>query len=140
MFIEPYSDEYLFFNEQTGQYEITAQNLLDNYGIELNNAVNDNPNSIKAVLRLATTSVYNFIHKHSLNTCEQDWIISHTESGRKIINDALCQQFLYIKQAGYLSRSTDITKRALKIDDDAAEILEQIIPEVGYSILYTGTM
>ncbi len=137
MFIKPYSDDYLEYNEVTGRYTLTEENLKQNYGVNFgsNDAV-----GIQGVLNMVSISIYNFIHKHNNDNKKQDMMIACTDTGRQIINDAMCMQFMYVKQAGYLSRSTDKNKRALAIDEDAKEILFQVIPEFGCSVLYCGVL
>lgn len=135
MIIQPYSDDYLEYNELTNRYVLTAKNLQENYGIVLGNEV-----GIKGILNMVSISIYNYIHKHNVNNAKQDMMIAFTDKGRQIINDAMCMQFLYMKQVGYLSRSTDKEKRALAIDEDAKEILMQVIPEFGCSVLYCGVI
>ena len=135
MFIQPYSDDYLVYNELTGRYVLTAKNIEENYGITLGNNV-----GVQGILNMVSISIYNFIHKHNFNNEKQDAMIAFTEKGRKIINDAMCMQFLYIKQAGYLNRSTDKDKRTMAIDEDAKDILLQVIPEFGCSVLYCGVL
>ena len=136
--IKPYSDDYLTYNETTGRYVLTTKNLLENYGIDLNSSANSV--GAQGILNMVSISIYNFIHKHNFNNEMQDYMIASTEKGRKIINDAMCMQFMYIRQAGYLSRSTDKDKRAMAIDEDAKEILSQVIPEFGCSVLYCGVL
>ena len=136
--IKPYSDDYLTYNENTGRYVLTTKNLLENYGIDLDSSANNV--GAQGILNMVSISIYNFIHKHNFNNEMQDYMIASTEKGRKIINDAMCMQFMYIRQAGYLSRSTDKDKRAMAIDEDAKEILSQVIPEFGCSVLYCGVL
>ena len=136
--IKPYSDDYLTYNENTGRYVLTTKNLLENYGIDLTSSANGV--GAQGILNMVSISIYNYIHKHNINTAMQDYMIASTETGRKIINDAMCMQFMYIRQAGYLSRSTDKDKRAMAIDEDAKEILMQVIPEFGCSVLYCGVL
>ena len=136
--IKPDSDDYLTYNENTGRYVLTTKNLLENYGIDLNSSANSV--GAQGILNMVSISIYNFIHKHNFNNEMQDYMIASTEKGRKIINDAMCMQFMYIRQAGYLSRSTDKDKRAMAIDEDAKEILSQVIPEFGCSVLYCGVL
>lgn len=136
MFIQPYSDDYLVYNELTGRYVLTAKNIQDNYGI----VIGDNKIGVQGILNMVSISIYNFIHKHNIDNAKQDTMIAFTEKGRQIINDAMCMQFLYIRQVGYLNRSTDKDKRALAIDEDAKEILSEVIPEFGCSVLYCGVL
>lgn len=135
MIIQPYSDDYLIFNENTNRYVLTEKNLQENYGVVMQaNA------GVQGILNMVSIQIYNYIHKHNNDTQKQDLMIACTDTGRKIINDAMCMQFLYIKQSGYLSRSTDKDKRALAIDEDAKDILMQVIPEFGCSVLYCGVL
>lgn len=135
MIIQPYSDDYLIFNENTNRYVLTEKNLQENYGVVMQaNA------GVQGILNMVSIQIYNYIHKHNNDNQKQDLMIACTDTGRKIINDAMCMQFLYIKQSGYLSRSTDKDKRALAIDEDAKDILMQVIPEFGCSVLYCGVL
>lgn len=139
----PYSDEYMVFDEKTSRYVLTAKYILDAYGIDLQSIVNDrnaiNPQAMsERVLRMVSNAVYNEIHKYNVNTQVQDQMITYVPSARDKIQRAMAEQFLYFMENGDLSRSTLPEKRALSFDKNALAVLEEVLPELGISLLYTG--
>ena len=70
----------------------------------------------------------------------QDYIIAKVPSARKMIQEAMEEQLLYMSLKGDLSRSTDKEKRELAIDETAKEICARVLPELGISIIYTGDL
>lgn len=139
----PYSDEYMVFDEKTNRYVLTEKYILDSYGIDLQSIVNDrnaiNPQAMsERILRTVSNAVYNEIHKYNVNTAVQDQMIMFIPSARDKIKRAMAEQLLYFMENGDLSRSTDVDKRALSFDKNALAVLEEILPEVGISLLYTG--
>lgn len=138
MFIKPYSDEYLFYDDLSGQYVLTEKAVLDYLGINLTNAAKDASTGVKALLKRVSMLTYRRIHENATDEKQRDCIVATTETGRKIIFDAMLEQFFYMKNVGDLSLSVDKEKRLLYFSDTAQEILEQNIPEVGFSLLYVG--
>ncbi len=138
MIIKPYSDDYLFFNEPTGQYELTEKAVLDRLGINLAESVKKNGGSFAEILKRVSLLTYRKIHEHSNDDAMRDYIIATTSTGRTLIFEAMLEQFFYMKQVGDLSLSVDKERRALYFSDTAYEILETNIPEIGHSILYAG--
>ena len=138
MFIKPYSDEYLFYDDLSGHYVLTEKAVLDYLGINLTNAAKDASTGIKAFLKRVSMLTYRRIHENTTDEKLRDCIVATTETGRKIIFDAMLEQFFYMKNVGDLSLSIDKEKRLLYFSDTAQEILEQDIPEVGFSLLYAG--
>lgn len=139
----PYSDEYMVFDEKTNRYVLTAKYILDAYGIDLQSIVNDrnaiNPQAMsERVLGMVSNAVYNEIHKYNVNTQVQDQMITYVPSARDKIQRAMAEQFLYFMENGDLSRSTLPEKRALSFDKNALAVLEEVLPELGISLLYTG--
>lgn len=134
MYIDAYSDEQLVFDEYKGQYRLTAKAILDNLGIDLSGAMKDNANGTTAILWRISALVYKKIHEYNSDTEWQDSVIAHTETGRRIIKDAMLDQFLYVKTVGDLSMSTDVNKRACWFSTTTEEILFRVIPEIGTSI------
>lgn len=139
----PYSDEYMIFDEQSNRYVLTERYVLDALGVDLQNIVNDR-NAVNAqamvqrILRTVSNAVYNEIHRYNVNTAVQDQLIMYVPSARDKIKRAMAEQLLYFMENGDLSRSTDVDKRALSFDKNALAVLEEILPEVGISLLYTG--
>lgn len=134
MFVTPYSDEYMTYNETRGHYVLTAKAVLDNLGIDLNVNVKDNANGVNAFLMRVSELTYRKMHEYGDNT-EQDSVIATTETGRKIIFNAMLEQFFYVKAVGDLSLSTDRDERALYASDALIEIFEETIPEIGRSVI-----
>ena len=135
--MKPYSDNFLRFDEQSKRYILTNLDLIENFGIDLQERLT-NVNAINGVLNQISIQIYGYIHKHSVKNIIQDYIIATTEKGRDIIKRAMEQQMIYFLQNGDLSRSTDKEKRQIAIDENAKEILLETIPEINTSILYTG--
>lgn len=137
--IQPYSDEYMFFDKATNRYVLTEKDVLETVGVNLS-ARSKSEESKRAYLRLASTQIYNYIHKHNMNNELQDFIISHTETGRAIIKEAMEMQVLLFASAGNLSVLPDENMRRLSVDMNAVAVLERLIPELGTTILYTGNL
>ena len=135
--IYPKTDEFMVFNKESSRYILTEQDVNQNLGINISDRLK-NPNAINSLLNQISIQVYRFIHEHNINNELQDYVIAHTEMGRKIIKCAMEEQLIYVMTVGDLSRSTDKEKRALWFDSNAKEILCTPIPELGAHLLYTG--
>lgn len=134
---EPYDDEYMVFDQMTGHYVLTSKYVLDTYGIDLFDGVNDRNSvnaqiAVSAFLKRVSRIVYNFIHEYSLYDQRQDYLIAHNEYLRAVIQQAMGEQLVYMCDKGDLSRSTDREKRALAMDDNAKQIL------INSGICYSG--
>lgn len=135
--MQPFSDDFLEFEESSGRYYLTLKDVQEYLGIDLTARAKDSV-SINAILRLASNHVYNYIHQFNDNRL-QDYIISHTDDGRRIIKKAMEEQLTYILTVGDLSRTTDLNKRKLWFDENAKNILEnEVIKETGTTICYCG--
>ena len=137
MNIYPLSDDYMIYDKTTSKYVLTEKYVSDQLGINLV-ARSKNEAAIKRVLKLASNQVYRFIHDHNINNNLQDYIIAKTESGRKIIMEAMAEQLTYLTFGGDVSRVHDWEKRSMYLDDNAKSVLYQTIPEIGTTICYTG--
>lgn len=135
--MQPYSDDYLTYNERRNRYILTAKAVFDKLGIDLNVESKQNQNGVNAFLSRVSDSVYRKIHEYGENDY-QDNIIAHTQKGRDIIFECMLEQFFYMKNVGDLSLSTDIRERALYASDSLLEILDEVIPEIGRSIINIG--
>lgn len=141
--MEPYSDDYMIFDERTGHYVLTEQYAYEVLGIELNEEVNGRGSAndqiaVGRILKQVSLMIYNYIHSFSVYNDYQDCVIASCESARKMIMDAMGEQLLYMAQVGDLSRSTDAEKRNMAIDETAKQILLCTLPEIGTTILYCG--
>ena len=133
----PYSDEHMIYDYDTHRYILTEKYVNEELGINLKNILK-NEIAMKRALKQASNQVYRFIHSHNTAESFQDYIIAKTESGRKIIKEAMTEQLMYLTMGGDVSRVHDWEKRAMYLDDNAKDILMTTIPEIGTSICYTG--
>lgn len=138
----PYSDEIMIFDVASGRYILTEKALLES-GTDLREMLggNDTVNAdivIRRLLRQTSQMIYNFIHSHSVHNGAQDMLIAKHPHLRPIIYNALLSQAEYLIMNGDPSKSLDVNVRRLAIDEMAKETLSQIIPGLGYSILYSG--
>ena len=133
----PYSDDRMTYDYETHRYILTEKSVLEELGINLAER-SKNEVARANLLKLASAQVYRFIHEHNVANDFQDYIIAKTESGRKIIKEAMQHQLTYLMMVGDLSRSADINKRALWFDDNAKQVLYRPIPEIATSVCYTG--
>lgn len=140
--IFPHDDNYMIFDEEIDKYVLTEY-AVNQLGIDLSARVRQKGavNAeiiVKNTLRQVSMMIYRYLHKHVADDSLQDCIIAKCPSVRPIIRNALEQQLLYYLQVGNLSRATDPEKRLLAIDENAKDILDRIIPELGHSLTYTG--
>lgn len=133
----PYSDEHMIYDFETHHYVLTEAYAMQELGINLESVLKSDT-AVKRALKQASNQVYRFIHSHNTAEGFQDYIIAKTESGRKIIKEAMAEQLTYLMMSGDASRVLDKEKRDLYIDDNAKEILMRTIPEIATSICYTG--
>lgn len=143
--MQPYSDEYMTYDMDTGHYVLTEKALVDKVGFNLRARMNEialvNPEtSINSFLITVSDMIYQFIHEHSVANKRQDELIAHVSELRKIIEKAMEYQALYVSNVGNLYLSTKPEERAVAIDFLAQSLLGNVVPSLGFSILYCGGM
>ena len=141
--IIPYSNEYMTWNAESNRYILTEKYALEQLGLNLSEMVNERNAvnqqiAVQRILKLVSNQIYNFIHLHCMDDCLRDLVIARFETARKLIQEAMGEQLLYVAMKGDLSRSVDPQKREFAIDENAKAVLLRIIPDVGYNLLYTG--
>lgn len=127
----------MIYDELTGRYRLTKE-----YAYELDSdIVNElkDPNDINTLLEEVADDVYEYVHKFNLANDLQDKILSHTEGGRKVLLLAMRKQLLYVCGVGDVSLFLD-DKREYVVSDKAIKELESVIPEIGTTILYSGSL
>ena len=134
----PYSDDYLQYDYIMHRYVLTAKDVQENLGVNLDRF--DSPNAVDAILRQISIKIYAFIHEYNIANDLQDYIIAKTETGRKIIKEAMEQQFLYESAVGNVDLILSADKRGFRIAPITESVLLRIIPEIGTTILYTGNL
>lgn len=140
----PYNDEYMVVDELTGHYVLTEAALLSR-GIDLRARLSETStvspeNVINNVLQTASDMIYQFIHDHNFSNQMQDYMILKVPSARQIIYRAMLYQAVYVCTVGNLYLSKDKTERTAAIDVLAQSILNNVMPEAGHSLLYTGSI
>ena len=135
----PHSDDLMTYDFKNHRYVLTDKDVFNNLGINLSARVND-ANTVSVLLKQVSMQVYTFIHQFNIENDFQDYVIAKTETGRKIIKEAMEQQLLYFLTVGDLSRSADFNQRALWFDETAKQILLKPIPEIGTHICYMGRL
>lgn len=131
-YIKPYSDDKMFYNEQTKQYELKMSYIKDTMP---NTLADDGVLSHR--IRLNTMVVYNAIlmRSHSLNKDLIYDLINHTEEYRKWVLDALSMQM----QADLLTAYNDIQNMVAKNQAERnMQFINQISP-LTESILYNSS-
>ncbi len=139
----PYSDDYLYYDEKTNRYMLTEKALVENVGLNIRARMSDtalvNPEvAIKSFNRTVSDMVYQFIHQHNVNNRAQDCLIATVPELRQIIQQAMEYQAVYVANVGNLYLSAKPEERAVAIDYLAQSVLGDVVPCLGYSILYTG--
>ena len=138
----PYSDNFLKYDEITGQYVLTEDALVANgtnlrQRLEYNRSIDPTAIILRHLTRVSDV-IYSFIHSYSNENERQNHAIQIIPSLRVMIYRAMLAQSEYMLLHGDLTRSTDEKKRALAIDNTAKQILETTNKELGVSILYAG--
>lgn len=140
---EPYSDAYMRYDELKHRYILTPKCVLDELGIDMEARLSAkgsaNPQAtINALLDRVSALTYRFIYAHNIDNEAQRYAIETLPSARRILLEAMKAQLTYVMAVGDLSLSSDKNKRLQYMDDVAAEILSNPLPEIGYSLIYTG--
>lgn len=143
--IQPYSDDYMMWDETTHHYILTEKALIEKVGLNLRARMGDRslitPEiAIKSFNTTVSDMIYQFIHEHNVNNARQDFLIGSVPELRLIIQRAMELQALYVSVQGNLYLSTKEEERAVAIDYLAKSMLGTVVPCLGISILYTGVL
>lgn len=140
---QPYSDEYMIFDDKKHRYILTAKCILDSTGIDLLTRLNvrssANPQAaINGFLDRVSALTYRYLYQFNDNNII-DRIIGSYQSARDIIREAMESQTLYMLINGDLSMSQEADKRLMWFDETAKTVLSRTIPETGVSLTYQGS-
>lgn len=143
--MQPYSDEYMIYDERRRRYVLTEQALTELCAVDLRSRISEtstvNPETvINRLLVTVSDMVYQFIHEHNANNAAQDRLIATVPELRDIIREAMVYQAVYVMNVGNLYLSTDPTERAAAIDVLAQSILGNEVKGLGISVLYAGCL
>jgi hypothetical protein len=86
---EPLSDSKLIYNEKTKRYELTINEVKENFTIPYND-----DGILEQRIRKNSRVVYGYIYAmgNPLNRKIVDWLLHYTEEGREYLYDALISQ------------------------------------------------
>ncbi len=140
--INPYTDQFLVWDDATQKYYLTEQALI-NEGINIRGRLARNKAItpefvINGFIKRVTYEVYTFIHKHNSRTDLQDYFIAVCPSLREKIRLALTYQALNMWFNGDSLLSTDKEIRNNYMDLVAVDILNEKVPELDNPITYRG--
>ena len=95
---QPYSDDSLKFNRETGRYELTIQYCKDNFACNFKG-----DQALLKRIRKNTRTVYSFIFSRVCTANKQvvDFLLTKTEEGRKFLLDILSAQMEADVETGY---------------------------------------
>ena len=148
----PLSDEYMNYDFEEHRYILTPKYVLDKLGIDLKMRLNmsgaySEENLASAVLDQISREIYQYIYEQSNQNDFQEYMLAKTESGRKVIKDAMREQVLYFLANGDLSQyaGVNVAKGNVmpefyvrNISPNAKKVLTRILKEIGTSIVFEG--
>ncbi len=143
--MRPYSDDFLYWDENTGHYVLTEKALVESAGINIRERMSEtalvNPEvAIKSFTRTVSDMIYQYIHEHNVDNARQDRLIATIPELRQIVRRAMEYQAVYVMNVGNLYLSVKPEERAAAIDYLAQSILGNVVPCIGTSILYCGVI
>lgn len=134
---QPYSDEYMVFDETTGHYVLTEKAITDRCAINIRvRFEEDRTVNVDAVInkicRTISDEIYSFIHSYTIYEQRQDWLIAHNPRLRAEIQRAMEYQAEYVIANGNLFLSTESTEEGKELNRMSKEIL------INSGICYSG--
>ena len=138
MFIKPYSDKLMKYDETTHRYTLTKDYVL-RVVPEIMSQLKDE-GAILMALEQVSDDIYDYMHEYTFRDSVQDFIIAHTETGRRVIQKAMEKQLIYLIAVGDTTFYLDDNKRKMYIAEKSKKVLMTNIPEIGTTIIYSGDM
>ncbi len=142
--IESYND-YMNFDELTGQFVLTEKALTEYCAIDLRSELTStratSPDmQIKVFNRRVSQLVYGAMRNRVMLGCEhaQDWAVYNLPDARGKLFRALCAQATFMCYNGDQKLSMDESLRRLAVDDEVLNILGENVHELGHSLIYGG--
>lgn len=140
---QPYSDDYMLWDESTNRYILTEKALNERVGLNLRARMGEcsliSPEiAIKSFNTTVSDMIYQFIHEHNADNSRQDMLIATVSDLRRIIQRAMELQAVYVSINGNMYLSAKPEERAAAIDYMAQGMLGTVVPCLGVSILHTG--
>lgn len=137
MFTQPYSDDYMIFDERKCRYVLTEKALTDLCAIDLRARMTEtatlNPETvIQRVVNTVSDIVYYYMHSHTMNPKRLNQMIAFSPESREVIQEAMCHQAIYMGANGDLFLSAAETDTGKEISQMCKMAL------LNGGLLYTG--
>lgn len=144
----PFNDNELFFNNDTGRYELTLQCVKNNFDVSF-----ADDNVLQKRITKNSRKIYNFIYyrAYSHNKSIIEFCLNKTEQGRKFLKNVLLEQIEADLLSGYndLSSQPNINVGSGLVIDryklaesqvsvDTELLIDDNSTYFGFNILYQG--
>lgn len=142
--VEVYND-YMYFDELTGQFVLTEKALTDYCAIDLRSELAETQEAapetqINAFCRRVSQLVYGVLRESVMTGAEhiQAWAIQRLPDARSKLFRALCAQATFMRYNGDQKLSMDESLRKMALDDEVMNILGENVCGLGHSLIYAG--
>ena len=148
--IDHYNDDKLVWNDETGHYELSFQYAKTHYDIHFKDDL-----TLRHRLTRNSRKIYNVVYArvNTFNKKILDYVLNHTEEGRKWVFDLLSEQFYSDNETGYndlsnmpainFANGQVIDRRYLienQISVDTEQILDRSANYFGFNVLYSAPL
>ncbi len=135
--IQPYTDDFMRFDEQSGHYVLTEKAITDKCGIDLRARLSQDKtvNADIVINRICCTvsdMIYSFIHEFSICDKRQDCLIATVPELRNAVQKAMEYQMEFFLANGSLYLSVEDSAIGKEIHRMSQNIL------IDSGICYTG--
>ena len=144
MGVEIYND-YMYFDELTGQFVLTEKALTDYCAIDLRSELaatqaTSPDTQINVFCRRVSQLVYGVMRNCVMAGAEdlQNYAILCLPDAREKLFRALCAQATFMSYVGDQKYSTEERLRKMAIDDEVYSILEENVCGLRHSLIYAG--
>ena len=146
---QPYNDEVMTYNENTGRYELTIEYVKDNFTINFRD-----DRTLKERIKKTSRKIYNVIFARSNSANKQviDFMLNRTLQGRVFLHDLFYEQLEADLQTGFNDLSSmpainyangNVIPREEQIRNqisvDTEQILDRSVEYFGINLLYSST-
>lgn len=135
----PYNDDNMIYDYEDHRYVLTAQYVREKMGVDLE-ARYKHPGSVQAILNKVSDLCYDYIAIFN-NAEMQKYIIAKTESGRRLILNAMRCQMEDASLNGFFDTGATKDEREMWIAQSTKRKLDNTeLPEIGKVITYAGNL
>lgn len=133
----PYNDDYLTFDELSGQYVPTERAIVERCAIDIRARLSDNKTVnpevvINKLCRTVSDQIYTFIHQFSIYNKRQNYLLATMPLLRATVQRAMEYQLEYLLSNGDIFLSLDSNENGKEIHKMSKELL------INSGICYSG--